>query len=218
MSKTRRSRELRRRHVAQRVAVDPAQRSIGVELCPLGFRHVRQGVGVTEPLVVRTHELANDRLARVRALLLDAFGGEFTDDDWAHTLGGWHVLVGEEAHAAVVERTIEIGGRALRAGYVEGVATAPTLQGRGLGSSVMRRVGELLRDRFDLGVLSTGSHGFYERLGWNRWQGPSYVRHGDRVVRTADEDAGIMVLRYGTTARLDLTQTITCETRPGDDW
>jgi aminoglycoside 2'-N-acetyltransferase I len=167
---------------------------------------------------VRTGKLTEDRLARVRALLLDAFGGEFSDDDWAHALGGWHVLAGEEAHAAVVERTIEVGGRALRAGYVEGVATAPALQGRGLGSSVMRCVGELLERRFDLGVLSTGSHGFYERLGWERWQGPSYVRHGDRVVRTADEDAGIMVLRCGATARLDLTQSITCESRPGDDW
>lgn len=106
---------------------------------------------------MRTGELTEDRLARVRALLLDAFGGEFSDDDWAHALGGWHVLAGEEAHAAVVERTIEVGGRALRAGYVEGVATAPALQGRGLGSSVMRCVGELLERRFDLGVLSTAA-------------------------------------------------------------
>jgi hypothetical protein len=80
----------------------------------------------------------------------------------------------------------------------------------------MRQVGERLRERFDLGVLSTGRHSSYERLGWERWQGPSYVRQAYRIFRTADEDAGIMVLRYGPTAGLDLTQTITCESRSGD--
>lgn len=175
-------------------------------------------MGVVKPKVLRTDELSEDRLARIRALLLDAFDGDFSDHDWAHALGGWHVLIGDEAHAAVVERTIDIGRYALRAGYVESVATAPASQRHGLGSSVMRRVGDLLRERFDFGVLSTNRHRFYERLGWERWQGPTYVRHGDAVVRTADEDAGIMVLRYGATATLDLTQTITCDSRPGDDW
>ena len=168
--------------------------------------------------VVRTGDLTEDRLARIRVLLVEAFGGGFSDDDWAHALGGWHVLAGDEAHAAVIERTIEVGGRPLRAGYVEAVATAPALQGRGLGSTIMRRVGDLLRERFELGVLSTGRHGFYERLGWERWQGPSYVRDGDSVVRTADEDDGIMVLRYGTTARVELAASIACESRSGDDW
>lgn len=175
-------------------------------------------VGVVEVQVARTDELTEARLARIRALLDEAFEGDFSADDWSHTVGGWHVLVDEEAHAAIVERTIEVGGRGLWAGYVEGVATAPSLQRRGLGSSVMRQVGEVLREHFDLGVLSTEAHGFYERLGWERWRGPSYVRRGDTLVRTADEDDGIMVLRYGATAGLDLAETIACESRPGDDW
>ena len=33
----------------------------------------------------------------------------------------------------------------------------------------------------------------------------------------ADEDAGLMVLRFGS-ADLDRTAPITCETRTGDDW
>jgi aminoglycoside 2'-N-acetyltransferase I len=168
--------------------------------------------------VVPTDELGDERLERIRALLLDAFAGDFSPEDWEHTLGGWHVLVGAEAHAAVVARTIEVGGRPVRAGYVEGVATAPARQGHGLGTRVMRRVGELVRERFDLGVLSTDSPDFYGRLGWERWRGPSYVRHGDRLVRTEDEDEGIMVLRSGPTARLDLTRSIACHSRPGDDW
>ena len=122
------------------------------------------------------------------------------------------------AHAAVVERVLEVGGSAVRAGYVEGVATTPTRQGEGLGSLVMQRVGQLLEAAFELGALSTGRHAFYERLGWERWRGPTFVRHGADIVRTADEDDGIMVLRYGSTSGLDLTLPISCETRPGDDW
>jgi aminoglycoside 2'-N-acetyltransferase I len=171
--------------------------------------------------VVRTADLSRGRLAAVRALLLDAFGGEFSEDDWQHTIGGWHVIVGDEqtlAHAAVVPRAIEVGSALLRTGYVEGVATAPTRQRQGLGTRAMREVGEVLRSEFELGALSTSEHAFYERSGWERWHGPTFVRHGEVRVRTADEDDGIMVLRFGATLALDLDQPICCEHREGDDW
>lgn len=67
-------------------------------------------------------------------------------------------------------------------------------------------------------MLSTSAHAFYEALGWERWQGPTYVRDGETVVRTEDEDDGIMVLRNGPSAGLDLAQALTCDARPGDDW
>ena len=70
----------------------------------------------------------------------------------------------------------------------------------------------------DLGALSTGSPGFYGRLGWERWRGPTYVRRGDDLVRTPDEDAGIMVLRFGPSAGVDLAAPISSEARAGDDW
>ena len=77
--------------------------------------------------VARTEELRPGRLQQVRTLLFDPFDGEFTDDDWLHALGGWHVIAGPvcSAHAAVVARVIDVGERRLQAGYVEGVATAP---------------------------------------------------------------------------------------------
>ena len=53
------------------------------------------------------------------------FEGEFTEQDWEHALGGIHALVWDGdalvGHAAVVQRRLLHGGRALRAGYVEGV-------------------------------------------------------------------------------------------------
>ena len=36
-----------------------------------------------------------DELAAIRALLDEAFDGDFGDDDWEHALGGIHVLVHE---------------------------------------------------------------------------------------------------------------------------
>lgn len=189
--------------------------------CPAQRRGVRHGVDVLRFDIARTSELSEHRLAEIRALLLDAFEGEFSEDDWHHTLGGCHVIVSDDralAHAAVVARTLQVGEVFLLAGYVEGVATASARQGEGLGAQVMQRVGQLLRSEFELGALSTSQHAFYERSGWERWQGPTFVRHGEELFRTVDEDDGIMVLRFGATLGLDLGQQICCESREGDDW
>ena len=157
-----------------------------------------------------------------RPLLDEAFGGRFADTDWEHALGGWHVLVTDGgtlvAHAAVVPRDLHVDGRPVDAGFVEAVATTPARQGEGLGTLALREVDRLLRRHHQLGALSTGAHGFYERLGWERWLGPTFVRTGEGAVRTPDEDDGIMVLRFGSTATVDLGAPLTCEARAGDDW
>ena len=169
-----------------------------------------------------TADAPDDRLAAIRRLLDRAFGGDFSDDDWAHALGGTHVVVEDGGavvgHAAVVPRTIEVAGRSLRTGYVEAVATEPARQREGLGRRVMAEVAEIVRDDFELGALSTGRHRFYEGLGWERWRGPTSVRHGPAAVRTPDEDDGVMVLRVGPSRDLDLRAPISCEARRGDDW
>lgn len=178
-------------------------------------------VALTE-LVLATADAPADLLVRVRGLLDEAFGGDFSDDDWEHTLGGWHVVVGEGdvplAHAAVVPRVLEIGGQPYRGGYVEGVAAATERRGEGHGTRAVRRAGELLRAEYELGALSTDRHGFYARLGWERWHGPTYVRRGGQLVRTPEEDDGVMVLRLGASRGVDLTAPIACAARSGDDW
>lgn len=167
-------------------------------------------------------ELTGDLRAQVRALLDRAFGGEFSDDDWQHALGGWHVLVRERglvvAHAAVVPRVLHVDGRPVSVGYVEAVATDPAHERTGLGTAVLREAGALVAQHFAMGALSTGAHGFYARLGWERWRGPTSVRSGDREVRTPQDDDGVMVLRLPETADVDLTLPLSCEPRSGDDW
>jgi aminoglycoside 2'-N-acetyltransferase I len=162
---------------------------------------------------------------QLREMFAAAWAGPddgFSDDDWEHATGGTHVMLVADgvvvSHASVVERVLETNGRALRTGYVEAVATWPELQGRGHATEVMNAVGSLIDDRFELGALGTGRHGFYGRLGWERWRGPTAVRTERGAVRTPEEDGFVMVRRTPTTPRLDLEAQITCDRRPGDVW
>lgn len=171
---------------------------------------------------VTTAEASPDELAQARHLMDLAFDGDFTDHDWRHALGGTHIVADDAgtvvAHAAVVPRTITAGERGWSTGYVEAVATAPDRQGQGFGSLVMGEVAGVLHQAFELGALSTEGPAFYERLGWERWRGPTFVRDGEALRRTPDEDGGVLVLRYGPSAGVDLAAPIACEARPGDDW
>ena len=74
-------------------------------------------------------------------------------------------------HAAWVTRWLQPEGQALlRTAYVEAVATAPSHQGRGFGTSVMQHLQTLIQE-FDLGGLSPSYAAFYARLGWEFGKG-----------------------------------------------
>jgi aminoglycoside 2'-N-acetyltransferase I len=155
-----------------------------------------------------------------------AFGPDederFTDDDWEHAVSGTHFVLDVDgvivSHASVVERELHVDGRPLRTGYVEAVATAPDQQGAGFGSRVMQDVAAYVADAFELGALGTGRQGFYARLGWQTWAGPSFVRTVGGPRRTPDDDGYIMVFLTTSSPRLDLDAAITCDWRPGDVW
>jgi aminoglycoside 2'-N-acetyltransferase I len=176
--------------------------------------------------VLRSDELTEAEVRDLRALMDTAFAddedGAFTDHDWQHALGGRHFVLDLDgeivAHAAVVRREIEVGGRPLSTGYVEAVATTPERQGTGLGTRVMREVGSHIAAGYQLGVLGTGSHHFYERLGWRTWRGPSFVRERGRERPTPDDDGYLMVLLTDASPHLEFTERISCEWRPGDVW
>jgi len=177
-------------------------------------------------LKLPTSELNVQQIADIRRLLWAAFAddedGRFSEDDWQNALGGTHfvaVVDGEiVGHASVVERELHVAGRRLRTGYVEAVATTPEQQRRGHGAHMMREVNALIERDFELGALGTGSQGFYERLGWQIWRGPSSVRLDDGDRPTPDEDGYIMVLLTPSTPPLDLASPISCEWREGDVW
>lgn len=188
-----------------------------------------------------TADLDAVTLAAAHRMLVDAFrsdsGGDsdFTDADWEHCLGGLHVLLWEDAalvgHAALVQRRLLHGGRALRTGYVEGVAVRADRRGRGHGGRLMDAVEPLVRAGYELGALASSEQaiGFYAARGWRRWAGPTSVLTPSGIRRTPDEDGTIHVLpgerwpgevRAGGAGRpaLDPGAALTCDWRDGDVW
>ena len=173
--------------------------------------------------ICRSDALTAGELVALRALLDAAFAGEFADEDWAHALGGTHALIADGdavlAHASVVPRALDAGGTILHAGYVEAVAVLPSRQRTGLGTAVMRALAPIIGRDHEIGALSTGEWHFYERLGWQRWQGQTWVRHPDgRRERTPDDDDSIMILRTPASPALDPAWPLTCAKRAGDSW
>lgn len=175
---------------------------------------------------LQTDQLTPAEIDAIRALMSSAFGDDederFTGEDWQHSIGGTHFVLDIDGllvtHASVVEREIHVDGRPLRTGYVEAVATAPDREGAGFGSIVMTDVTTFIRDRFELGMLGTGRHHFYERLGWFVWAGQAFVRTAAGLRRTPDEEGDLLVLRTATTPALDDGAPISCDWRPGDVW
>ena len=169
-----------------------------------------------------THALASSFLRDLRAMLDAAFEGDFSDEDWDHTLGGVHVWLSDASelisHGALIERTLVCSGQTLRAGYVEAVATVATHRRKGHGMTVMTHIVELIRGGYALGALSTGTPAFYTRLGWEHWRGPTLVEGRAGRERTPDDDGAVMILRTSQSPHLDLDGEIVCDWRPGDVW
>jgi aminoglycoside 2'-N-acetyltransferase I len=175
---------------------------------------------------VTTAELAPAEIADIRAILSAAFvtvDGGMTEDDWTHSIGGVHVVLEVNgivlAHASVVPRELHLGGQPLRSGYVEAVAVAPERQRQGFGTLVMAEVADVVRNGYELGALATGTPEFYERLGWQRWLGPTSVRTSAGNLRTPEDDGWILVRETpATPIPLDLRASISCDWRVGDVW
>jgi aminoglycoside 2'-N-acetyltransferase I len=176
---------------------------------------------MTRLRTAHTADLDAATLQTARALLYDVFD-DMTEDDWEHALGGVHALVWEGAeligHASVIQRRLLHDGRALRAGYVEGVGVRADHRGRGHGSALMTALERVVRRAYDLGALGATDQAaqFYAARGWSRWQGPSSALTPNGIRRTAEDDGGIYVLPI--TVPLDLSGELTCDWRDGDVW
>ena len=174
--------------------------------------------------VVPSSALSADDWSTLTDLCVAAFNEDW-DGYWESIGPGVHVIAEEAgrgvvAHAAAVDRLLYPGDATLRAGYVEAVAVAPDRQRQGLGTKVMEMIDSMIDEGYELGALGTGSHAFYARLGWVTWQGPTWIRERDgRVVRSPDEDGGIMVrMTPMTPPDLDLSLPIAVDWRPGEVW
>jgi aminoglycoside 2'-N-acetyltransferase I len=177
---------------------------------------------VPDVRTAHTADLDGATLAAVRAMLDAAFDGDFSDADWDHALGGVHAFVRDGdalvAHASVVQRRLLHGGRALRAGYVEGVGVRPDMQRRGYGGQMMEALERVIRGAYDVGALGATDAAvkLYTSRGWERWLGPTSALTPAGIARTEDEDGSVYVLR--ASVPLDVSGEITCDWRDGDVW
>lgn len=172
--------------------------------------------------IAHTAELDPTELARIRALLNEAFA-DFDDHDWGHSLGGLHALVATPdrviAHGAVVQRQLIVGDRVLRAGYVEAVAVASDHRGQGYAAAMMAELERIVEAAYELGALSSsgGVEPFYTARGWLPWRGETWALTPAGRQRTPDEDDSTFV-RPVSTVDIDRTAALTCDYRAGDLW
>lgn len=151
-----------------------------------------------------------------------AFAGDFADTDWDHALGGMHALIWHHgaiiAHASVVQRRLLYQGRALRCGYVEGVAVREDWRGQGLVHALLDGVEQVMRGAYQLGALSSTvqARRLYAARGWLPWLGPTSVLGPTGRTRTPEDDGTVFVLPVSV--RLDTSAELTCDWRDGDVW
>ncbi|AOR37057.1 aminoglycoside 2'-N-acetyltransferase [Streptomyces fodineus] len=171
--------------------------------------------------LAHTADLEPAELDAARALLDEAFGGGFSEQDWEHGLGGMHVLLqdraGLAAHGSVVMRRIRHRGRWLRAGYVEAVAVRPDARRTGLGGRVMGELERVIDRAYDLGALSASEAGapLYTARGWQRWGGRVHALSPDGIVRLPEEE-GDMYVRPALAGPLDPAAELVLDWRDGD--
>ena len=156
----------------------------------------------------------------IRAFLNEAYEGDFSDSDYENALCGRHfiIVVGGQliAHASVVTRSISLDDTAWSVGYVEAVAVAADFRGRGFGRQIMQQVTDFCRSSYQVAMLSTGEHGFYERFGWVRLDAKSFSETPSGLVRTEDDDDGLMVLT--ALENVLAADQVACDFRNGDVW
>ena len=176
---------------------------------------------VTELRTAHTADLERRRRAAIRELM-DAAFDSMTEDAYENVLGGVHALLFENGeligHASVVQRRMLHGGRALRTGYIEGVAVRADRRRRGHGDAMMSALERIVRSAYQLGALGASHDGarLYATRGWQRWRGPIAALTPDGIRRTADKDGWIYVLPVSVP--VDLSGEIVCDWRPASLW
>lgn len=202
-----------------------------------GATHERSA---SEPTGVITIERVStaDLRPRVLGALVDLWAEAYREDlgRYFEDIGHGVHFIGRRgtdivSHAMWVERKLYPRGLPpLRSAYVELVATRVAERGKRYATAVMERLADEIR-AFDLGALSPAVPRFYERLGWEMWRGPLFVRGGDMPpVPDADAASGavreretpdefVMVLRTPKTpGDLDLNAPLAVDWRRGEVW
>ena len=176
---------------------------------------------MTELRTAHTAELDAGAKSAIRGLMDTAFG-TVSDDTFDNVLGGVHALILEDGeligHGSVVQRRLLHAGRALRTGYIEGVAVRADRRRQGHGAALMAALERVVRSGYHLGALGASPEGglLYASRGWQRWRGPASAMTPDGIMRTPGTDGIVYVLPVSVP--LDVSAELTCDWRPGSLW
>ena len=104
----------------------------------------------------------------------------------------------------------------MRTAYVEAVATDAEYRNRGFASAIMKHLIGEIQD-YDMAALSPSSVAFYERLGWELWRGPLFIRKNDNFISSINDEE-VMIFRLPKTPVLDIHAPLSAEWREGELW
>jgi aminoglycoside 2'-N-acetyltransferase I len=166
-------------------------------------------------------DLSAKEYAAIVALCTQAFELDYTPHmksfvDPTHVIGWFHHKL--VSHVLWITRWLQIGtAPLLRTAYIEALATEISYRNRGFASQLMRKAAAGIQD-YGIAALSTGSHGFYARLGWQLWRGPLYARKGKELIAMPQEQGCVMVYSLPQTPPLDIASPLSVEWRELEPW
>jgi aminoglycoside 2'-N-acetyltransferase I len=175
-------------------------------------------------VVLPTAALTPATRAEIVALCNRAFA-QYPSNDFTtlfdFVTASMHALARENdvlvAHACWASRWLQPEGLPpLHTAYVDAVATEPALQRRGIGSSVMHRFAQEATEYQLQALSSERAIAFYERLGWERWRGPTAVRTPQGLQPTPHDI--VLIRRTSSTPALDLSRCLIADERGGSPW
>ena len=136
--------------------------------------------------------------------------------DATHLLGYYNDLL--VCHALWVTRYLQAGiNPVMRTAYVEAVATEAMYRSRGFASAILKYTIGVIQG-YELAALSPFSVEYYERLGWERWRGPLFIRTKEGSLMSCLDSEEVMIYRLPQTPILDLNAPLSAEWREGELW
>lgn len=167
--------------------------------------------------ILYTHQINQPLREKIVTLCTEAHGSDFSrlfsflPDEGRHVLAYLDSrLVG---HAVRTTRWAQIEGRpSFKTAYIDAVTTDAALQGRSIGSEVMRQIAAVVfAEDYEICALETDRAGFYTRLGWEVWPGPLAGRKAEEWVPTPEAQGHVLILRTPRTPELDLSAALSIE-------
>lgn len=169
--------------------------------------------------ITESSRLSPDDRERIITLCTESFGQDYRPlidslSDATHVIGCHQGLL--VSHALWVTRWFQVEEEPLmKTAYIEAMVTDPFYRDRGYASMVLNRLVEELSD-FELAALRTGFPEFYLRLGWQIWEGPTFIRTQEGMTLTTGEP--IMVLTLPNSPDIDIHASLSAEWREGELW